>query len=146
MADVSTYLNFPGTTEEAFVFYRSVFGGEFDAPGIRRMSDAPSMPGQPPLSEADRKLVLHVSLPILGGHRLMATDCGTSMGFNVVAGNNTHILLQPDTRAEADSLFNALSAGGKVEMPMQDMFWGDYFGSFADRFGINWMIACGSKA
>lgn len=141
MARVSTYLNFSRHTEEAFHFYRSVFGGEFNGP-IRRFTDIPPMPGQPPMAEADGRLVMHVELPILGGHVLMGTDAPESMGFKVRAGNTTHINLEPDTRAEADRLFNGLSAGGEVEMPMQDMFWGAYFGSFTDRFGIRWMVHC----
>ena len=144
MAAVSTYLNFPGNTEEAFLFYRSVFGGEFVG-GIRRMGEVPAQPGQPPMSESDRKLVLHVTLPILGGHQLMATDASDSMGFKLVKGNNVNINLQPDTRADADRLFKGLSAGGEVSMPLMEMFWGDYFGSVTDRFGIHWMINCASK-
>ena len=144
MATVSTYLNFPGNTEEAFLFYRSVFGGEFVG-GIRRMGEVPAQPGQPPMSDADKKLVLHVSLPILGGHELMATDASDSMGFKLVKGNNVNINLQPDTRADADRLFKGLSAGGEVSMPLMEMFWGDYFGSVTDRFGIHWMINCASK-
>ena len=139
MARVSTYLNFPRCTEQAFEFYRSVFGGEFNGP-IHRFADAPPAPGQPPLAEADRQLVLHVELPILGGHVLMGTDAPESMGCQCKPGNNVYINLQPDTRAEADRLFKGLSEGGKVEMPMQDMFWGDYFGSFTDKFGVRWMI------
>lgn len=146
MASVSTYLNFPGNTETAFLFYRSVFGTEFEAPGIMRMSEAPAAPGQPPLSEADRGLVLHVSLPITGGHKLMGTDSSESMGLKTRFGNNVYINLQPDTRAEADRLFGLLSGGGVVEMPMQEMFWGDYFGSITDRFGVCWMITTSSKA
>jgi len=144
MAAVSTYLNFPGNTEEAFLFYRSVFGGEFVG-GIRRMGEVPAQPGQPPMSESDRKLVLHVTLPIMGGHQLMATDASDSMGFKLVKGNNVNINLQPDTRADADRLFKGLSAGGEVSMPLMEMFWGDYFGSVTDRFGIHWMINCASK-
>jgi len=144
MAAVSTYLNFPGNTEEAFLFYRSVFGGEFVG-GIRRMGEVPAQPGQPPMSESDKKLVLHVTLPILGGHQLMATDASDSMGFKLVKGNNVNINLQPDTRADADRLFKGLSAGGEVSMPLMEMFWGDYFGSVTDRFGIHWMINCASK-
>lgn len=144
MASVSTYLNFPGNTEEAFLFYRSVFGGDFEG-GIRRMGEVPAVPGQPPIPEASRNLVLHVALPILGGHVLMATDASDSMGFKLQPGNNIHVNLQPDTRAEADRLFKALSRGGNVSMPLQDMFWGDYFGSLTDQFGINWMINCASK-
>ena len=144
MASVNTYLNFPGTTEEAFNFYRSVFGGDFNGP-IHRMGGAPSMPGQPPLSDADKQLVMHVELPILGGHLLMGTDATESMGFQLVAGNNVHISLQTDTRAQTDRLFNALAAGGSVQMPLQDMFWGAYFGSLRDRFGVQWMLNCASK-
>jgi PhnB protein len=85
---------------------------------------------------------MHIALPTLGDHVLMGTDAPESMGFNCKPGNNVHINLEPDTRQEADHLFNSLSAGGKVEMPIQDMFWGAYFGSFADKFGIQWMINC----
>ena len=145
MASVNTSLNFPGTTEEAFNFYRSVFGGDFNGP-IHRMGGAPSMPGQPPLSDADKQLVMHVELPILGGHLLMGTDATESMGFQLVAGNNVHISLQTDTRAQTDQLFNALAAGGKVQMPLQDMFWGAYYGSLRDRFGVQWMLNCENKA
>ena len=144
MASVSTYLNFPRNTEAAFEFYRSVFGGEFTG-GIRRFGDMPATPGQPPLAEADRQSVMHVALPILGCHVLMGTDAPESMGFAVNPGNNMYINLEPDTRAEADRLFNALAAGGKVGMPLADMFWGAYFGSLTDRFGLQWMFNCDSK-
>ena len=141
MARVSTYLNFPRSTEEAFGFYRSVFGGAFNGP-IHRFGEAPPAPGQPPLPEADRNLVMHVELPILGGHVLMGSDAPESMGFSVTAGKQVHINLEPDTRAEAERLFNGLAAGGKVGMPLQDMFWGAYFGSLTDRFGVQWMFNC----
>jgi PhnB protein len=145
MARVSTYLNFPRTTEEAFLFYKSVFKTEFCAP-IARFADIPPQPGQPPLPEADKNLVLHIELPILAGHVLMGTDAPESMGFTVTPGNNMSINLEPDTRAETERLFKALSEGGKVEMPLQDMFWGAYFGSLVDRFGIRWMLNCVNKA
>ena len=146
MAAVSTYLNFPGNTEEAFLFYRSVFGGEFVG-GIRRMGEVPAQPGQPPMSESDKKLVLHVTLPILGGHQLMATDASDSMGaaYKLTAGNNVHLNLEPDTRAETDRLYAALGAGGKQEQPPQEMFWGAYWGTLTDRFGIHWMFNCAAK-
>ncbi|WP_294764902.1 VOC family protein [uncultured Rhodoferax sp.] len=144
MARVSTYLNFNGQTEEAFNFYRGVFGGEFNG-GIQRFKDAPPAPGQPPLDTATGNMVIHVELAILGGHVLMGTDAPESMGFKLVQGNNAHINLEPDTRAEAERLFNGLSAGGKVEMPLQDMFWGAYFGSFRDKFGTQWMVNCSAK-
>jgi PhnB protein len=144
MASVSTYLNFPRTTEQAFAFYKTVFGTEYSAP-IARFGDMPPDSGCPPLSDADKSLVLHVALPILGGHVIMATDCADSMGQPYKPGNNVSINLQPDTRAEAKRLFDALADGGKVDMPLQDMFWGDYFGAVVDRFGIQWMINCSSK-
>ncbi len=144
MARVSTYLNFVRSTEEAFLFYKKVFGGEFTAP-IHRFSDIPPNPGQPPLAESDKNLVMHVELPILGGHVLMGTDAPESMGFLLTFGNNSYINLEPDTRSETDRLFRALSDGGKAEMPLQEMFWGGYFGSLTDRFGVRWMFNCASK-
>lgn len=145
MASVGTYLNFSHSTEDAFNFYRSVFGTEFAVPFVR-FKDLPPQPDQPPLSPADKNLILHVALPLLGGHLLMGSDAPESLGFKVNAGNNVHISLRTDTRAEADGLFAKLSAEGQVEMPLQDMFWGDYYGSFTDKFGIRWMIACAQKA
>lgn len=145
MARVSTYLNFPRTTEAAFTFYKSVFGTEF-VDGIHRMGEVPADPSQPPMAEDDKELVMHVALPILGGHVLMGTDAPESMGFTVNFGNNVYINLEPDTRAETDRLFAALSEGGKTDMPLQDMFWGDYFGSCTDRFGVQWMFNCSAKA
>ncbi len=145
MARVSTYLNFPRTTEEAFLFYKSVFNTEFIG-DINRMGDVPPQEGQPPLSDNDKNLVMHVALPILGGHMLMGTDASESMGFTLIQGNNMYINLEPDTRAETDRLFALLSEGGVIEMPLQEMFWGDYFGSCKDKFGIQWMFNCTEKA
>lgn len=144
MARVSTYLNFSRNTEEAFNFYKSVFGTEFEGK-INRMGEVPPQEGQPPLAEDDKNLVMHVALPILGGHILMGTDAPESMGFNVNFGNNIYINLEPDTRAETDQLFAALAEGGNIEMKMQEMFWGDYFGSLTDKFGVRWMFNCTSK-
>jgi len=126
MASTSTYLNFARNTEEAFNFYKSVFGTEFQG-DIVRMGSVPKQEGQPELSEADKNLVMHVALPILGGHVLMGTDAPESMGFTVTFGNNIFINLEPDTREETDRLFAALAEGGKVDMQLEDMFWGDYF-------------------
>lgn len=145
MARVSTYLNFPRHTEEAFLFYRSVFKTEFVPNGIARFSDMPLPEGMPPIPEEDRNLVMHVELPITGGHILMGTDAPESMGFRVHVGNNMHIQIEPDTREEAQRLFKELSAEGDIMMPLQEMFWGSYFGSFTDRFGVNWMINCAAK-
>jgi PhnB protein len=145
MARVSTYLNFANKTEEAFNFYKTVFGTEFTAPGIRRMGDMPAMEGMPVLSDAIKNGVLHVELPITGGHILMGTDAPEEMGFTVIVGNNMHINLEPDTKEETKRLFDALSAGGIISMALQDMFWGAYFGSFTDKYGINWMVNCYNK-
>ena len=119
MAKVSTYLNFSRKTEEAFNFYKSVFGGEFGNGGISRMGDIPPSEGMPPIAEEDKNLVMHVELPILGGHVLMGTDAPESRGFKVVEGN---------------------SEGGKVTMALQETFWGAYYGNCTDKFGIQWML------
>lgn len=144
MARVSTYLNFIRNTEAAFNFYKSVFGTEFASP-VARFSDIPQQPGQPPMNEADGNLVMHVALPILGGHVLMGTDAPESMGFKLNQGNNVFINLEPDTRSETRRLFELLSDGGKVGMQLQEMFWGGYFGSLTDRFGTQWMFNCSEK-
>jgi len=141
MSRTSTYLNFSGNTEEAFNFYRTVFGTEFTSP-IQRMSDAPAAPGTPALSAADKKLVMHVELPITGGHVLMGTDAVESMGHKVTVGTNVSIMLEPDTRVETKRLFESLARGGKVSMPLQEMFWGAYYGALTDRFGVQWMVNC----
>jgi PhnB protein len=145
MARVSTYLNFNRLTEAAFAFYKSVFGTEFSLP-ITRFKDTPPQTDQPPMAEADKNLVMHVELPILAGHVLMGTDAPESMGFTIIPGNNIYINLEPDTRGETDQLFKALSEGGEIEMPLQEMFWGGYFGTLTDRYGIRWMFNCANKA
>ncbi|MCC6753972.1 MAG: VOC family protein [Saprospiraceae bacterium] len=141
MARTSIYLNFPHHTEEAFAFYKEVFGTEY-SDEIARFRDIPPQEGVPPVEEADLNLVMHVSLPILGGFHLMGSDAPESLGVPLFPGNNLHINLEPDTRSETDRLFNALSEGGIVDLPLQDMFWGAYYGSCRDRFGIQWMFNC----
>lgn len=144
MASVCTYLNFRRETEAAFEFYRSVFGTEYSGP-IVRLGTAPRQEGQPPLSDEEKNLVMNIALPITGGHILMGTDVPESMGFTLVNGNSVHIMVQPDNRAEADRLFRALSKDGSVEVELQEMFWGDYYGEFTDKFGVQWMIDTASK-
>ena len=144
MPSVSTYLNFVRSTEEAFNFYKTVFGTDYVGQ-FMRFGDVPPMPGQPPLSDADKRLVMHCALPILAGHMIMGTDAPESMGFKLNQGNNVYINLEPDTRAETDRLFKALGEGGTVEMALAEQFWGDYFGSLRDRFGVQWMFNCRSK-
>ena len=132
MADVGTYVFLPGTTEEAFEFYRSAFGTDYAGNGLMRYSDAPDNAGVPD-DQAD--MVMHVGLPILGDHLLMGTD-----SHEHALGNNVTIMLMPDSKEEADELFAKLSEGGSDLQPMEDMFWGDYWGSFIDKFGIGWQI------
>jgi uncharacterized glyoxalase superfamily protein PhnB/uncharacterized protein YndB with AHSA1/START domain len=136
----STYLNFPGNTEEAFLFYRRVFKSEFVGRGIERFGDIPAGADVPPIADSVKKMILHVELPITGGHILMGTDAPKEMGFNLTQGNNMHISVEPETREEAKRIFDGLADGGTVTMPLKDMFWGAYYGALTDRFGINWMI------
>ena len=136
MTKFNPYLNFAGNTEEAFHFYKSVFGGEFAS--VVRFKDMPV--GGMNLSEGDSNKIMHISLPIGDGQMLMGTDALESLGQKLRQGNNVHISIHPDSREEADRLFNGLSEGGKIEMPMADQPWGDYYGSFLDKFGVHWMI------
>jgi PhnB protein len=136
MVSVNPYLNFAGNTEDAFNFYKSVFGGEFMT--IMRFKDTPE--GEK-VSAEDAEKIMHVALPIGNGTILMATDALESFGQKVNMGNNFYLTIHTESRDEADQLFNKLSEGGKVEMPMADMFWGDYYGSFADKFGLQWMVS-----
>jgi PhnB protein len=135
------YLNFAGNTEEAFGFYRSVFGGEYS--GIVRFKDMP-MEGVT-IAKSEENRIMHISLPIGKDLFLMASDTLESLGQKLVQGNNFYICLSPDSRGEADRLFTALSAGGEVEMPIADAPWGDYFGSFKDKYGVQWMVNYSSK-
>ena len=145
MERVSTYLNFPRNTQDVFNFYRSVFGGEFSGGGIAHFGDIPTSDKMPPLAEQDKNLVMHIELPIVGGHVLMGSDAPESLGLKIIAGNNIHINLEPDTRDETKRLFDALAEGGTVMMPLQDVFWGAYYGICSDKFGIQWMFNCTSK-
>ncbi|MCD8538431.1 MAG: VOC family protein [Leadbetterella sp.] len=131
---LNPYLNFDGNAEEAFRFYQTVFGGELF---VQKMSEAP---GTENLPEEEKGRAMHVALPIGDGQFLMASDCVPSMGHVLRMGNNNYISVAPGSREEAKRIFDALSEGGVIEMPLEDMFWGDYFGSFADKFGVYWMV------
>lgn len=144
MASVSTYLNFAGNTEEAFRFYAEVFNSEIL--GVFRVGDIPPMEGMPEPAEETKHLVINIALDILGGHRLMGTDAIEGMGGPISGGNDVHICLDPDTRAEADRLYAVLSEGGEVEMEIGEQFWGDYYAAFTDKFGKHWMINCTAKS
>ena len=136
MAQVNPYLIFNGNCEEAFLFYQSVFGGEF--PYMGKFKDMPVADGCDEVSEADANRIMHVSLPI-GNTVLMGSDSNQQSG-DVNIGNNIHISINTVSREEADRVFNGLSAGGQVYMPMDKTFWGAYFGMFVDKFGIQWMV------
>jgi PhnB protein len=131
-----TYLNFPGNAAEAFQFYRAVFGGEFSS--HVRFRDMP-MEGVD-IPEAEQDKAMHIALPIGDGNLLMASDVLESLGQKLQPGNNVYISVHPDTREDADRIFNGLSAGGEVEMPIADQAWGDYYGSCTDKYGVRWMV------
>lgn len=134
MANLNPYLNFSGNCEEAFEFYRSVFGGEFLG-GVMRFKDVPAEDALPD-SEANK--VMHVALPVSQG-LLMGSDRPAAMG-PATAGNNSYISITAESEEEANRLFNGLSAGGQVAMPLEKAFWGALFGMFADKFGVQWMV------
>jgi PhnB protein len=134
MTKINPYISFDGNTEEAFNFYKSVFGGDF--PAVMRWADNPQCEG---MSDADKNKIMHIALPI-GDSVIMGSDFVSMSGEKYTDGNNYTIAISPDSREEADRLFAGLSEGGKVVMPMTDMFWGGYFGAFGDKFGIKWLI------
>lgn len=136
MVKLNTYLNFAGNTKEAFDFYKSVFGGEFTS--VVRFKDMPIEGVN--ISKKDENKIMHISLPIGKDTVLMATDTLDSLGQKLRQGNNVYISIHPESKEEADRIFNALCAGGTVEMQMADQTWGDYFGSLKDKFGVQWMI------
>ncbi len=136
MKAINPYLNFPGNTEEAFNFYKKIFGGEFSA--LQRFKDTPQADKMP---ENEKNKLMHVSLPVGKENILMATDALESMGQKLTAGNNFYLSIEAESKAEAEKLFNGLSEGGKIDMPMRDEFWGAYFGMVKDRFSVRWMIS-----
>lgn len=138
MTKVNVYLNFKGNCEEAFNFYRSVFGGEFTYVG--RFKDMPQE-GSPPMTPDFGEKIMHISLPISLETALMGSDTGGEWAPNFTLGNNFSISINTDTKEDADRIFNGLSEGGKVTMPLNQTFWGDYFGMLEDKFGINWMMS-----
>lgn len=143
MSKVSIYLNFQKETEEAIHFYETIFGTKNE--GIMRFGEVPPTEGAPELPEEVKNLVMHAQLPLIGGFTLMTSDAPEQFGFKINQGNNAYIMLQPDTRDETIKLFNALKEGGIVEQELQDMFWGDFYGSLKDKFGVQWMFNCSAK-
>ena len=136
MIKINPYLNFAGNTEEAFNFYKSVFGGKFTQ--VQRFKDIPK--SEQPMPESETERIMHIALPIGDDTVLMGSDISEKMGMKLTVGNNNYISLHPDSKKDAERLFKKLSSGGKVEMPLAKMFWGAYFASFADKFGVLWMI------
>jgi PhnB protein len=143
MTTVNIYLTFNGNCEEAFNFYRSVFGGEF--PYIGRFKDMPPGDDSMKVPPDQENRIMHVSLPISKETMLMGSDTGGGWGAGFTQGNNFSISVNTDTKEEADRLFNGLSAGGKVTMPMSKTFWSEHFGMLADKFGINWLVSVEGK-
>ena len=135
MATINPHINFNGNAEEAFNFYKSVFGGEFAK--IIRLKDLASP--EFPVAEKDANKIMHIALPI-GKNMLMANDVPESMGRVNENENRSKISITAESREEADKLFKGLSAGGTIEFPMGDSPWGSYFGMFRDKFGIEWMV------
>jgi PhnB protein len=135
MAAVNPYLNFLGNTEEAFNFYRSVFGGEFTV--VQRFKDTPH---GAQMSDADKEKIMHIALPIGNNITIMGTDALESMGQTLSFGTNFSLCIHPGSEEEANKYFNAIAVGGKVGMPLEKMFWGAYFGMLTDKFGVQWMV------
>lgn len=139
MAQINPYLTFNGNCEDAFNFYKSVFGGDF--PYVGRFKEMPPMEGQPAMSDADGNLIMHISLPISKETTLMGSDSSEAFGHASKIGNNFSISLNTDSEQEADKLFAGLSKNGKVTMPLEKTFWGSYFGMLTDQFDIQWMVS-----
>lgn len=138
MTTINPYLTFNGNCEEAFNFYKSIFSGEISFLG--RFKDMPPVEGQEvPASEGEK--IMHISLPIGKETILMGSDSSEAFGQTTIVGNNFSISINTDSVGEADRLFNGLSAGGKIIMPMNNTFWGSYFGMFVDKFDIQWMVS-----
>lgn len=140
MKAVNPYLNFPGTAEEAFNFYKSVFGGEFQM--IQRFKETPEASK---FAESEQNKIMHISLPLGTGNILMASDISESMKDTVKLGNNFYIALSADSKEESEKIFNGLSSGGTIELPLQDTFWGAYFGMLKDKYGVKWMVSYDSN-
>lgn len=135
MAHINPHINFNGNAEEAFHFYKSVFGGEFEM--LMRFKDLASP--EYPVAENEENKIMHIALPI-GNSMLIANDVPESMGRTNENENRSKISISAESKDEADKLFSGLSAGGQIEFPMGDSHWGSYFGCFRDKYGIEWMV------
>lgn len=140
MTTINPYLMFDGNCEEAFNFYKTVFGGEFAHVG--RFSEMPESPNCPPVAEDEKNLIMHVSLPISKETVLMGSDTSKSYGPPFALGNNFSISINAQSNDQVDDIFNKLKVDGTVVMPLDITFWGSYFGMLTDKFGIQWMVSC----
>ena len=140
MTSLNIYLNFNGNCEEAFTFYKSVFGRAFET--LSRFKEMPNNDESTPLSEEFGEKIMHVSLPISKETVLMGSDVGGEWSKSFKQGNNFAISVNTDNKDGATRIFNALAEGGKITMPLAETFWGSYFGMLTDKFGINWMVNC----
>lgn len=140
MTALHPYLNFKGNAEEAFNFYKSVFGGEF--PMVMRFKDMPGDGRQP---EEYQDKIVHIALPIGQHTMLMASDVVGPMADGFASGNQVNIMISPESAEEAHRIFEALSAGGQIIMPLELQFWGDLYGHFTDKFGVTWMVNYNDK-
>lgn len=143
MTTVNVYLTFNGNCREAFEFYRTVFGGEF--PYVGTFGEMPPQEGMPPVPDSEKNNIMHITLPVSKETILMGSDTGGEWASNYSQGNNFSISINTDTKEKADKLFNGLSAGGQITMPLNETFWSSYFGMFTDKFGINWMVNVNSN-
>ena len=139
MTSINPYLTFNGNCEEAFDFYKSVFGGDFQYVG--RFSEMPPNP-EYPIPESEKDKIMHISLPISETAVLAGSDSSEAFGHATVIGNNIAISINTDSEEETDRIFADLSKEGQIKMPLAKTFWGSYFGMFTDKFGIHWMISC----
>jgi len=133
MAAVNTFINFPGTTKQAFAFYKQVFGTDYVAEPMLLGDSAP---------EGAKDMIAYIGLPTIGGHVLSGADAPKEMGFDLVVGGNIYIMLEPDTREEADKLFKALAEGGEIVQKLEVQPWGSYYGICVDKFGTKWVMNC----
>lgn len=140
MTTVNIYLTFNGNCKQAFDFYKSIFGGDFDYIGT--FGEMPPQEDMPPLPDEMKDQIMHVSLPISEGYSIMGSDTGGEWGASHQVGNNFSISVNADTKEKAEKFFNALADGGNITMPLGKTFWSDCYGMLTDKFGVNWMVSC----
>jgi len=140
MTTINPYLSFSGNCKEAFDFYQSIFGGDFTFVGT--FSDMPDNPEMPPMSDDAKSKIMHISLPIGNGSVLMGSDSLPGFGPELIFGSNFSVSINTSSKEETERLFSGLSNGGQIKMPLNETFWGAYFGMFVDKFGVHWMVNC----